>query len=126
MKATALIFNSKNIKKFNKKNHNMYYNDLFINVVIFVFFTSIVGVFLLYRYNSKLDRLKTEKEQEELETKKKEENIERLEKLDINNENIINKNIKNENIINENIKNENKSLDQNFTDDLDEDKYYFL
>ena len=71
MKATALIFNSKNIKKFNKKNHNMYYNDLFINVVIFVFFTSIVGIFLLYRYNSKLDRLKIEKEQDELETKKK-------------------------------------------------------
>ena len=122
MKATALIFNSKNIKKYNTKNHNMYYNDLFINVIIFVFFTSIVGVFLLYRYNSKLDRFKIEKEQDELETKKKEESIEKVDIINLNNENIINENIINENIINKNI----KSLDENFTDDLDEDKYYFL
>ena len=58
MKVTALIFNSKNIRKFNKTKSNTYQNDLFINIAIFISFVLIGGIFLLYRYNSKIEKLK--------------------------------------------------------------------
>ena len=104
MKVTNLIFNSKNIKKFNNCTNTKYRTDLFMNIIIFVCFILIVGIFLLYRYNSKLHKIKIE-----------DNTI--IENSDININMVdIKKNQTNNNQTNNDI--------NNVT--FDEDKYYFL